>query len=149
MTNAKALDPPYRMPIQERINIVLPTNESPLLVATVQHTGTMFSLKKLYSLEQRPIREWIGDTPLAFAHLNDSEMRAIDDWQGAILTTYRDPIETRQSWLNRKRNLDEYYEQWRNWFLLLQKKPMIVDITHKKCSFELNDWVRENSWHER
>lgn len=148
-SHEQMLEHPVRAPIQERIGMVLPTTGNPLLVATVQHTGTNFTLEKLGGLEQRPLRDFCGDTPLAFAHLDDYNMALVDAWDGPIITTYRDPMDCMQSWRNRGRKLDAFYEQWRNWFLLMKRRPIVIDITHRRCSFELDGWERKNSWHDR
>ena len=134
--------------------VYCPTPENPLLVATVWHTGTTFVISKTAPCNATGIREFRhGVDSLAMQHVESRNMQDILEWPHDIVTTYRDVIETRESWLSRGLPLTEFFEQWRNWFTLMeQRKPMVIDITHREPK-TIKNWTRVNShrsqsWHK-
>jgi hypothetical protein len=130
--------------------LITPSARKPLLVATVQHTGTFFALGQIKRDYLKDIDNWKRGDPVAFTHLDDHWMDHIRAWEGDILTTYRDVLETKASWISRGRDdLDLFYAQWKNWFEILMRDPLIIDVTNRRAPWRIDNWEEKvnSQWH--
>lgn len=100
-----------------------------ILVATVQHSGTM-QLLKILGRETCPLeeREKATDRNVLFAHLYDHLMPLILGFEGAVLTTKRPEADIRASWMRRGKDLAELEQQLANYRTLLERKPYVLEL---------------------
>lgn len=99
-----------------------------LIVATVEHSGTM-ALLRLLDSERRgmtPLEESVSG--FRFCHLYDHVMGLLLETDHEIITTDRDPVLIRASWVRRGRDLAELDRQLANRARLLERKPFVVTI---------------------
>lgn len=100
-----------------------------LLVATVEHSGTMRTLgflnRQVCPLEERHLAH---DDSVLFAHLEDCMMPLIEQHDGPILTTRRDEAQIFATWKRRGRDLSGLDEQIRNYRRLLKRGPYILEL---------------------
>lgn len=115
----------------------------PILLLTVPHTGTMFTLREL-AMPFRALVDWDGSTPVAFAHFREQWAGRIAAWPHQILTTFRDPRQTWASWARRGEYRRPWFDYcWRQWAQL--RTDFVVDIERRTAPFPVTDWTPENS----
>jgi hypothetical protein len=113
------------------------------LLATIDHSCTKYALRILgwrddgSGRQVLPVSECSRkpSVDLLFAHLEDAEMPAILELIKSgvyLVTTARDPVDIRASWISRGKSLDALAIQVKNLARLLEFNPTIIVPGHRE-----------------
>jgi len=110
--------------MERKAQLVMEKIKHPVVLATVQHTGSRFFVSLLQERYGAPWPIYQRNRPFYFDHCRDSNMDSIIArvQEGATLvTTFRPWEDCRISWAKRKVNTyDEFKEQYNNWISVIQ-----------------------------
>jgi hypothetical protein len=116
---------------------------------TVPHTGTQY-FRKHYFGERGDAWKDLGDPSaddVVFAHCGGRDARAISEFQGEIITTYRDPLLVAVSWYARRkfeRGYDAWRSAWESWASDVRPRARHVLRVDSVCGEPVNS-SRHNS----
>jgi len=98
-----------------------------MLLATVEHSGTMQAIKML-GRPTCPLEEKREGDFILFAHLYDKMMPLIEAHDDIIVTTRRPEAAIRESWNRRGRDVNELEAQLANYRRLLEMQPYVLEL---------------------